>query len=54
MVAEQSKVLSQIQVERMPEIPGLNPDYDIDHSELEITCGYSNRRLQGDLWLIAI
>ena len=37
MVAERSKALSQIQVERMPKVPGLNParDYNIDRSELE-------------------
>ena len=41
-MAEQSRVLSQIQKERMPEVPGLNParDYDIDRSELKITCHY--------------
>ena len=41
MVAERSKALAQIHVERMP---GLNParDYDLDGSEIEITCGYSS------------
>ena len=37
-MAEGSKGLSKIQVERMPLVPGLNPavDYNIDRSELEI------------------
>ena len=54
MVAEQ--VLSQIQVERMPYVPGLNPaqDYDIYCSELEITCRYSNSRALGDLRLLSV
>ena len=39
MVAERSKALFQIQVERMPQVPGLNPnwDYNIDCPKLEIT-----------------
>ena len=46
MVAEWSKLLSQIQVERMPWVPGSNPawEYDIVRSELEISCRYSNNR----------
>ena len=41
----------QIQVEIDTWAPSLNPfrEYDIDHSELEITCCYSNSRAPGDL-----
>ena len=30
----------------------LPTEYDIDHLEFEITCGYSNSRAPGDLWLL--
>ena len=37
-------------------MPGLNPaqDYDIDRSEQEITCRYSNSRALGDLRLLLV
>ena len=41
MVAELSKALSQIPVERMPWVPGSNPrsGFDIDRSEVAIQIG---------------
>ena len=44
----------QIQVETDAQVPGSNPtlDWDIDCSELEITCRYSNSRAPGDQWLL--
>ena len=38
LVAEWSKALSQIQVERMPQAQIPTRDYDIDCSEVEILC----------------
>ena len=48
MAAEWSKALSQIQVEIMPQVTDLNPawDYNIDRSEVEILCQYSNSRAE--------
>ena len=43
-------MVSQIQVgNTVTQAPGLDPaqDYNVDCSELEITCGYSNSRAQG-------
>ena len=47
MVAEWSKALSQIQVEKMPKVPGSNPRPDIDRSETEMSCRSSNSRAPG-------
>ena len=46
----------QTQVEADASVPGSNPnqDYNIDHSELEITCHYSNSRAPGDLWSLIV
>ena len=53
MVAEWSKLpCFQIQVETDVQVPDLNPAQDIDSSELEINCRYSNSKVPGDLWLL--
>ena len=45
-------LVTMFQSELETEVPGLNParNYDIHHSELEITCRYSNSRVPSDLW----
>ena len=57
-MAEWSKAqISQIQVgNTVASVPGLNLawDYNIDHSELEINCCYSNSKAPGDLWSLMI
>ena len=54
VVVKQFKALCDISqlIYGMPLVPGLNPtgDYDIDCSELEITCCYSKSRALDDLW----
>ena len=52
VVAEWSKALSQIQVERIllrPQVQIPTWDYDIERSEVEILCHYSNSRAPGDM-----